>query len=84
MKKLIIVSLLAIFMTGCAFYVPRPARVVTYSYEPAVIVTPAFEERRPAFEERRIIYRSPPRRVINNHYYNRCKVYYKRGKKYCR
>ena len=77
MKKLIIVSLLAVFMTGCAFYVPRPARVVTYSYEPAVIVTPAFEERL-------IIYRSPPRRVINNHYYNRCKVYYKRGKKYCR
>ena len=77
MKKLIIVSLLAVFMTGCAFYVPRPARVVTYSYEPAVVVTPVFEERR-------IIYRSPPRRVINNHYYNRCKVYYKRGKKYCR
>ena len=77
MKKLIIVSLLAVFMTGCAFYVPRPVRVVTYSYEPAVVVTPAFEERR-------IIYRSPPRRVINNHYYNRCKVYYKRGKKYCR
>jgi len=77
MKKLIIVSLLAVFMTGCALYIPRPARVVTYSYEPAVIVTPAFEERR-------IIYRSPPRRVINNHYYNRCKVYYKRGKKYCR
>ena len=77
MKKLIIVSLLAVFMTGCAFYVPRPARVVTYSYDQAVIVPPAFEERR-------IIYRSPPRRVINNHYYNRCKVYYKRGKKYCR
>jgi hypothetical protein len=78
MKKLIIVSLLAAFMSGCALYIPRPVPVVTYSYaEPALMVVPTYRERR-------VIYRSPPPRVINNHYYNRCKVYYKRGKKYCR
>jgi len=77
MKKLIIVSLLAAFMSGCALYIPRPVPVVTYSYaEPAVMVVPTYRERR-------VIYRSPPPRVINNHYY-RCKVSHKRNKKYCR
>ena len=72
MKKIIIALLLAVFVSGCALYVPRPAHVVAYSYDyvkPAIVIAPSTTV---VHTPRRVVYRSGPvyKRYIKKNYYH--------------
>ncbi len=82
MKKLIIISLLASFVSGCAVYIPRPARVVAYEYDvPSYTVyrsSPRYVYRN--YNHDRVIIRNHHHRtkVINKHHHYKKKVINKR------
>mgnify|MGYP003629080144 CR=1 FL=1 len=57
MKNLIIISLLATFMSGCSIsFVPRPVRVIAYEYDPY---------------PSHVVYRNSPRYTSRHYHHNR-------------
>ncbi len=71
MKKIIIISFLAAFASGCAVYIPRPAPVVEYEY-----TAPSYT-----------VYRSAPKYIHRGYYRDRVvikKHYPRRVKKVIR
>jgi hypothetical protein len=79
MKKLIIISLLATFMSGCVAFVPRPVRVVAYEYEtyPSRVVyrtSPRYTTRHYRHDSVIIKNHHHRTKVINKHHYYKKKV----------
>ena len=82
MKKLIIISLLTAFVSGCAIFVPHRVRVVEYEYGPVVVYpSPTVYRSSPRYTNRhyqhnRVVIRNHHHRtkVINKHHYYKKKV----------